>query len=490
MSPSLRLLFALVAVPATSWATVVEYYDADLDRYFLTADPEEMAYVETGGAGRVWVRTGYEFETAGPCVAATTGPCVSRPVCRFYGALPYGSGSHFYTSDEGECAFVRERDRNWTFEGTPFNVYVVDPATGQCPPNLHPVYRAYNEGYSPAVNHANHRYSWDPGAQARMVARGWRNENIVVCATAVRDAPLRSFAMRADADRVRSGAACVADIENLRSCIGFNNIPGPRNVFGPFIAGSSQSDAFGARTGLASGTVYAVEGPAIEGAAANAFVQLAGDRTFGIHVDTRARGASNLSSINPLFQFARFAPRVGEADERLTPWAGRYDTEVEVAMSFELRVRRLATQQGSHAYGHPTLDVFDRRSGVHFYFIVMAFGTVPAVDNVLRDGPDGNVIVATAFRDSPFGRSFAAATMDTPSPFASPSTQGTGGRYEFRVDRTEFARILRAARTLEPALSADPADYVFDDYHFNNEIAGDGEIGLTLGSMDLELLRR
>ena len=62
------------------------------------------------------------------------------------------------------------------------------------------------------------------------------------------------------------------------------------------------------------------------------------------------------------------------------------------------------------------------------------------------------MIVATAFRDSPFGRSFAAATMDTPSPFTSPSTEGTGGRYEFRVDRTEFARILQAARTLVATL--------------------------------------
>jgi hypothetical protein len=490
MARALRLFLALAALPACGWATVVEYYDADLDRYFLTADPGEMNYVETGGAGRVWVRTGYEFETAGPCVSASGGACVSKPVCRFYGALPYGSGSHFYTTDQGECDFVRERDRNWSYEGAVFNAYVVDPATGQCPPSLHPVYRAYNEGYSPAVNRANHRYSWDPAAQARMVARGWRNENIVLCATAVRDVALRSFAVRADASRVRSGAACVADIERLRSCIGFNNIPGPRDVFGPFIAGSIQSDAFAARTGLASGTAYAVDGPAIESAAANAFVQLAGDRTFGIHVDTRSRGAAGLSSLNPLFQFSRFAPHAGEADERLTPWSGRYDTEVEIAMSFDLRLKTLATQPGSHAYGHPTLDAFDRRSGVHFYFIVMTYGTVPSSDIVLRDGPNGNVIVATAFRQSPFGRSLGAGTMDTPSPFASPSAEGTGGRYEFRVDRAEFARILQAARTLEPLLSADPADYVFDDYHFNNEIAGDGRIGLTLGSMDFRLLRR
>ena len=489
MTRAFRLFLALLAAPACAWASVVEYYDPGLDRYFLTADPDEMTYVETGGAGRGWVRTGYQFETAGSCMSATTGPCASRPVCRFYGTPPVGSGSHFYTTDEDECRFVREHDRAWTFEGIAFNAYVTDPVTGLCPTGLHPVYRSYNNRFSVVANHSNHRYAWDPRAQQRMVARDWNDEGIAFCATAVRDEPLRGFVLRADGDRVRSGPACVADIEALRSCIGSNNISGPRYVFGPFIAGSTQSDAFAARTGLASGTVHAVGGPAIDDAASNAFVQLADDKTFGIHVDTRSRGAANLSNINPIFQFERFAPRAGEEDDRLTPWARQYDTEVEVAIAFDLRLKRLVTAPGSHAYGHPTLDVFDR-AGRHFYFIVMTYGTVPSVDNVLRDGPNGNVIVATAFRQSAFGRNFGAATMQTPAPFFSPSVEGTGGHFELRIDRAEFRRILEAARTLEPALSSDPSDYTFDDYHFNNEIAGDGEIGLNLGSMGLKLLRR
>ena len=489
MTRLIHLLFAFLAVPALAHATVVEYYDAGLDRYFLTADPDEMSSVETGGAGRGWVRTGYEFETAGPCISASTLPCASRSVCRFYGALPLGSGSHFYTADENECVFVRDHDRNWVFEGVRFNAYIPDAATGQCPPGLHAVYRAYNNAYSPAANHANHRYSWDPAAQSRMTARGWKDEGVAFCATTVRDRPLRSFALKIDGDRVRSGPACVADIEALRSCIGSNNIPGPRNVFGPFIPGSSQSDAFAARTGLASGTVYAVGGLGLDAAASDAFVQLANDETFGIHVDTHSRGPANLSNINPLFQFTRFAPSPGVAEDRLMPWSGLYDTDVEVALFFDLRVKRIATAQGSAAYGHPTLDVFDRQ-GRHFYFIVTTYGTVPLGDNILRDGPDGNVIVAATFGQSLFGRSFGVAAMPTPAPFTSQLGQGSGGHFEFRFDRAEFARILQAARTLEPALSADPADYTFDDFHFNNEIAGDGEIGITLGSMGLKLLRR
>ena len=469
-----------------AFASVVEYYDAGLDRYFLTADPGEMAYVETGGAGRGWVRTGYQFETAGPCSGAQ---CSAKPVCRFYGTPPRGSGSHFYTADRDECDFVREHDSNWTFEGIVFDAYVADPASGLCPSGLHPVYRVYNNGFAVGANRSNHRYSWDPAAQRRMLARGWRDEGAVFCATAVRDEPLRSFELHADGDRVRSGPACVVDIEALRSCIGSNNIPGPRNVFGPFIASSSLSDAFAARTGLASGTVYAVGGPSIGDAASDAFVQLADDRTFGIHVSTKSRGSAELSNVNPIFQFERFPPRAGEEDDRLMPWSGQYDTEVEVALAFDLRLKRLGTTPGSHAYGHPTLDVFDR-AGRHFYFVVMTYGTVPLGDNILRDGPNGNVIVAATFGPSAYGRSVGVQAMPTAAAFDSPSAEGTGGRFELRFGRADFRRILAAARTLEPTLSPEPADYTFDDYHFNNEIAGEGEIGLTLGSMGLKLLRR
>ena len=157
MTRLIHLLFAFLAVPALAHATVVEYYDAGLDRYFLTADPDEMNSVETGGAGRGWVRTGYPFDTAGSCVSASNGPCPSRPVCRFYGALPMGSGSHFYTVDENECRFVRENDRNWVFEGIAFNAYAPNATTRSCPTGTRPVYRPYNNGYSPGANHANHR---------------------------------------------------------------------------------------------------------------------------------------------------------------------------------------------------------------------------------------------------------------------------------------------------------------------------------------------
>ena len=45
-------------------------------------------------------------------------------------------------------------------------------------------------------------------------------------------------------------------------------------------------------------------------------------------------------------------------------------------------------------------------------------------------------------------------------------------------------------RTVDAALSADVRDYIMDNYHFNNEVVGDGEIGVNLAGYKLQLLRR
>ena len=301
---------------------------------------------------------------------------------------------------------------------------------------------------------------------------------------------LRAFSLSVDGGRIRSGQACVDDIEAIRTCIFVNNVPAPRFTLGPFAVGSPEAALFAYRTGLASATVYAANGPAPADAAADAFVQLADSQTFGIHLDTRSRGPALLSNMNPLFQFERFPSAAGAPDTRLMPWTGPDAVSVEIAFSFDLHVKRLAASPGSAAYGQPVFNLWDRKSNLHFYFLVTAFGTLPSNDNVLRDDASGQVIVATAFRQSSYGRSFGAGTMATPSPFVSPFAQGSGGHFEFRFNLDEFRRIIAAARTLEPSLSDDPADYLFDDFSFNTEIAGDGEIGETLGAIELRLLRR
>ncbi|MDP1854611.1 MAG: hypothetical protein Q8K74_00970 [Candidatus Nitrotoga sp.] len=54
---------------------VVEFYNTNLDNYFITADANEAAGIDGGSAGPGWIRTGNSFKSGG-----------STPVCRFYGS--------------------------------------------------------------------------------------------------------------------------------------------------------------------------------------------------------------------------------------------------------------------------------------------------------------------------------------------------------------------------------------------------------------------
>jgi len=168
---------------------------------------------------------------------------------------------------------------------------------------------------------------------------------------------------------------------------------------------------------------------------------------------------------------------------------------VEPALQFTLNVKSIqAFTPGSAAYGHPTIELIDQRSGHHLYFTVITYGTPPAVpagDYLAPDVGTGKVIVGTTFRaDSPYGRSLGLPTLATPSGFVPPNPWGWGGYFELRMDRDEFQNVLDAARTIDTALSPSPADYLIDNFHFNNEVYGDGEIGINLAGYTLQLLRR
>ena len=87
---------------------------------------------------------------------------------------------------------------------------------------------------------------------------------------------------------------------------------------------------------------------------------------------------------------------------------------------------------------------------------------------------------------TPYGRSVGSCTFSTP-----PGFQGAAfGTFDFRMAREDFQRVLDAARTVNPRLSADPADYLVDNFHFNNEVVGNAEIGAGLGQFSLRLVAR
>ncbi len=164
--------------PATA-SKVVEFYNPDLDHYFITADPAEQALVDTGAVGR-WQRTGGTFNAGG-----------SNQVCRFYGnsatdpisKTMYGPNSHFYTADAAECSYIKSiynaNAKSWKFETNDFSI--TPASAGTCAAGLVPVYRAYNNGFARGID-ANHRYTSSNAAYQQAIAAGWSGEGVVMCA--------------------------------------------------------------------------------------------------------------------------------------------------------------------------------------------------------------------------------------------------------------------------------------------------------------------
>jgi hypothetical protein len=148
-------------------SVIVEYYNTNLDHYFMTAFDAEKQSVDTGGAGLGWQRTGQTFKVGGPA-----------PVCRFYGTPGVGPNSHFYTIDPAECAAVK-LDPGWLFESG--DVFELSPVSGPgtCPSGTQPVYRNYDN--RALRNDSNHRYTTDLNIYNQMIAQGWRGEGVVFC---------------------------------------------------------------------------------------------------------------------------------------------------------------------------------------------------------------------------------------------------------------------------------------------------------------------
>lgn len=170
---------ARVLTESTLAGTVVEFYNTNLDNYFITADASEAGQIDKWAAGPGWSRTGNTFKSGG-----------STPVCRFYGSFSPGPNSHFYTVDAGECQGLKDQQfpagdprkltiKSWNFESLDF---VSTPAANQaCPSGTVPVYRAYNNGSSRNVD-SNHRIAGSAAAIQEVVNRGWQNEGVVMCA--------------------------------------------------------------------------------------------------------------------------------------------------------------------------------------------------------------------------------------------------------------------------------------------------------------------
>lgn len=148
---------------------VVEYFNATLNHYFMTADPTEIAILDIGAEIPGWTRTGEIFK------AWSLASAQGQPVCRYFGTPGIGPNTHFYSVDPNECAIL-SNDPQWTFEGY---VLRADPvANWTCPVGEMLVVRLYNNGMDGV---ANHRYTISPTVINEMVDEGWVVEGPVLC---------------------------------------------------------------------------------------------------------------------------------------------------------------------------------------------------------------------------------------------------------------------------------------------------------------------
>jgi hypothetical protein len=138
-------------------ATAIEYYNAALDHYFISASAPDIDALDSGRLAG-WTRT--NMYGAGFRVYPRPLSERDHPVCRFY--MPPSDGdSHFFSASIDECESVRVRFPNFFLESrAAFFVKVPDPATGACPPPDNsefysvPVYRLWNQRPD-----SNHRYT-------------------------------------------------------------------------------------------------------------------------------------------------------------------------------------------------------------------------------------------------------------------------------------------------------------------------------------------
>ncbi len=153
--------------------TVVEFYNAGLDHYFITYGAQEISDLDTG-VHKGWARTGYSFN------AYTAAQAGTSPVCRFY--IPPALGdSHFFGRGTAECDATGQKNPTFVNEDPAF-MQMFLPVAGVCPAGTIEIYRVFSNRPD-----ANHRYMTDKALRQMMVDKGWLAEGdgpnlVVMCA--------------------------------------------------------------------------------------------------------------------------------------------------------------------------------------------------------------------------------------------------------------------------------------------------------------------
>ena len=168
------------ALPQPSVVTVVEFYNAALDHYFITANGKEIGDLDSG-VHKGWARTGKSFKAY---AVGSTGNTGRRPVCRAYGNPDAGLDSHFYSASPQECVATLTKFKDaWLLEASEvFEMELPDLSTGACASSGVAIYRVWNNRAD-----SNHRYTTSIADRDAMVAKGYIKEgygpnSVTLCA--------------------------------------------------------------------------------------------------------------------------------------------------------------------------------------------------------------------------------------------------------------------------------------------------------------------
>ena len=188
---------AVIPATTTAQASMVEYFNPQLDFYFMTSREDEKSALDgavDGNTNRLWYRSGYWFKTD-----PVSSPSTSS-ISRYFiaGAAKAGSrGSHFYTALNADRATISATGlerftqncqgiANGTFCNEGIDSYVAIPtgtgANAFCRTGEVPIYRVFRA--SPRyVDDGNHRYLNNASMYSYMInSLGWAGESINFCA--------------------------------------------------------------------------------------------------------------------------------------------------------------------------------------------------------------------------------------------------------------------------------------------------------------------
>jgi streptogramin lyase len=164
----------LPAVAMAPDATVIEFYHASGDHYFITSSASEINKLDTGVIPG-WTRTGQTFKAW----AAADAPLPNASsVCRFVNPF----GSHFFSASPAECqAVITQYGSAWLLESANvFQVILPNTTDGTCPTGTAAVFRLYSNRLD-----GEHRYATSLAIWTQMIAAGWLAEGYGVIPVAM-----------------------------------------------------------------------------------------------------------------------------------------------------------------------------------------------------------------------------------------------------------------------------------------------------------------